>query len=76
MVEEFELSVSNGAVPIPIGVTGYVTKELWDTVINNFDKYIPDPSLKDLYQAIGDVTRTDEEIIDCVLKIVNKLSAV
>lgn len=76
MIEEFDLSISSGAVPIPIGVTGFTTKDLWDKVISNFDKYIPDSSLKELYQAIGDGTKTDEEIIDCVIKIVNKLSTV
>jgi hypothetical protein len=73
MVEEFELSVSEGIVPIPVGATGFASKKLWIQVMNKFDTYIPDQSLKPLYKFIGDESRTNIELIEKVIEIINNL---
>lgn len=41
MGDEFNIAVEKGIKPIPIGATGYKTKELWKEVIDNFEKYYP-----------------------------------
>ncbi|SFM35164.1 Major Facilitator Superfamily protein [Gracilibacillus orientalis] len=30
MKEEFDISINNGAIPIPVGATGFTTHELWE----------------------------------------------
>ncbi|RNI24034.1 SIR2 family protein [Rufibacter latericius] len=37
--KEFEIAFEQGVILIPIGATGYMSKELWDEVLLNFDKY-------------------------------------
>lgn len=74
MLEEFEISVKHGAVPIPIGTTGFTSRKIWELVMKDLDKYVPDISFKSDYQIIGDETRTDDEVINTVINIINKLS--
>jgi len=73
MIEEFNISVQTGSIPVPIGATGYTARTIWNKVIENFDDYVPDSSLKPLYEEIGNENNTDEKIIDCVLEIVRRL---
>lgn len=73
MIEEFEISVGKGAVPIPIGVTGFTARKLWEIVIADFDKYIPDKKLEPYYRVIGEEGHPDEEIIQNVVNIINHL---
>ncbi|MDR9857674.1 SIR2 family protein [Paenibacillus sp. VCA1] len=73
MIEEFEISLSHRVIPIPIGATGFTAKKIWETVLRDFDRYVPDAELKDKYQLLGDTSQTDEVLIRSVIEIVNKL---
>lgn len=73
MIEEFYISSENGAIPIPVGATGYTAESLWQTVMADFDKYVAVSSLKPLYAELGDSTKSEEELIDTVIKIINEL---
>lgn len=74
MIEEFEISLSRGAVPIPIGATGFTAKEIWEIVIREFDRCVSNPDLKELFSSLGDEAQSDEALIKTVIEIVNKLS--
>lgn len=74
MWEEFEICLSNGVVPIPVGVTGGVSKKLWDKVTTDLSTYYPENS--ELYKAIeklGIVGASQDDIINNILKVVNIL---
>jgi hypothetical protein len=73
MIEEFEICVKQGVVPIPIGVTGFTAKKIWGIVTGNFSKYLPDMQLEHEYQIIGHEGLKDEDIIQTVIRIINKL---
>jgi hypothetical protein len=70
MREEFEISVGKGAIPIPVGVTGFTTRELWKIVMSDFDRYVPDRKLEQYYRVIGEDGHTDEEVIQNVIHII------
>lgn len=74
MIEEFKISLSCGAVPIPIGATGFTAKEIWETVMREFDCYVPIPILKPLFSLLGDETKSDEALIKTVIEIIKKLA--
>lgn len=74
MVEEFEISIKNGTIPIPVGATGFTAHDLWKTVMDDFDKYVGIASLKPLYQDLGVLTKTETELIETVVKIINELT--
>ncbi|MGP7818306.1 SIR2 family protein [Niallia sp. 01092] len=73
MIEEFNISTENGAIPIPVGATGFTTKVLWQKVMDDFDNYVGIEGLKPLYTDLGDESKTPNELIETVVKIINQL---
>lgn len=74
MIEEFEICLENNVIPIPIGCTGYISKELWDKVMSQLRTFYPEN--KDLHEAIKELGKdgtTKEEIISNTLKAINIL---
>jgi hypothetical protein len=74
VIEEFDISVSQNAIVLPIGATGYVSKELWEKVLENFDKYFPSLDLIDLFKELGNPTTSAETLITQIIKILKKLN--
>ncbi|NRG47709.1 SIR2 family protein [Bacillus sp. CRN 9] len=74
MVEEFDISIEKGAIPIPVGATGYTSKVLWQRVMDDFDNHVGIEVLKPLYSDLGDENKTPEELIETVVKIINQLA--
>ncbi|GGJ13626.1 SIR2 family protein [Paenibacillus hunanensis] len=73
MNEEFEISLAQDVIPIPIGATGFTAKKLWNRVLDNFEDYVHDSKLKGSYQLLGDSNQTDEKLIETIIEIINKL---
>lgn len=74
MDEEFTICLKQNVIPIPVGVTGFVSKDLWDKVTANLDSYFPNN--KELHSAImrlGDSSISKEELITNIIKAVNLL---
>lgn len=46
MMEEFEIAITKGVIPIPIGATGDASLTLWTKVMDDFDNYVGIPALK------------------------------
>lgn len=77
VIKEFDESISIGNKVIPIGLTGYASKELWDKVNNNFDKYYSDHKhLKKNFEVLGDENSSSEDIINSVCSIIKDLKEV
>lgn len=74
MEEEFNISIENGVIPIPVGATGFTSKVLWQKVMDNFDRYVGIEELKPLYTDLGDLSKAPEELIETVVKIINQLA--
>lgn len=74
MIEEFDISISNHLIPIPIGATGFTSKKLLDKIEEDFEKYVPVEELRPLYKKLHEKL-SPEELIDIVLAILKKLTA-
>lgn len=76
MIEEFEIALSKGLKIIPVGATGFVAKELWQKVLDNFESYFPnDLDLKDEFAKLGKGSLPNEDLIKSIIKIINKLNS-
>lgn len=74
MFQEFEIAITQGVVPIPVGATGYASEELWKKVMTKPKLYYPDnPDLFDAIKQIGDKSLTDDELIKQILRAINIL---
>lgn len=70
---EFEIAYSMGVNVIPVGVTGFQTRILWEEVMNNFPKYYPEVQVfKPLFEILGS-TSIPDEIINTILKIIDEI---
>lgn len=73
MRSEYEISKKQGNFLIPIGRTGYITKELWEELMeekkddHTFDSYRSD------LESLGDTKKTLEEIVEIVIGLVKKV---
>lgn|SRR5690606_24657830 len=74
MEEEFKICLEQNVIPVPIGVTGSLSKVLWDKVIKEFDKIYPDNrDLRDAINKLGEENISNEDIITNTIKAVNIL---
>ncbi|KKR96940.1 MAG: hypothetical protein UU48_C0021G0005 [Candidatus Uhrbacteria bacterium GW2011_GWF2_41_16] len=74
MVEEFKVAVQQGAIPIPVGATGYASEKLWNKVMASPTDYYPNNSdLLDSIKQIGDKSLPDDELINQILKAISIL---
>jgi len=74
MFEEFDICVKNNVVPIAIGMTGYVSKLLWDDITAGMDKYYPkNQELRDAIIKLGNYSLSHDEIITNIIKAVGIL---
>ncbi|RXR16316.1 hypothetical protein EQG63_11895 [Flavobacterium amnicola] len=74
MLEEFEICIKHNVVPIPVGATGNISEELWNTVIKKISDFYPSNS--DLHDAIKELGRDGisiDEIITNIIKAINIL---
>lgn len=74
MLEEFEVAMQQGVIPLPIGATGYASEELWNKVLSAPADYYPaNNDLLDAIKLIGDKSLTDDELINQILKAIGIL---
>lgn len=70
---EFEIAKSMGVNVIPVGVTGFQARVLWEEVMNDFPKYYPDEQVfKPLFEILGSSLMANE-IINTILRIINEI---
>jgi len=72
LIQEFEIACEQGVKVIPIGCTGFVSKELWEKVINKIeDFYSNNTELIETIRKLGDEHISDSDLINNVLKSIN-----
>jgi hypothetical protein len=72
--KEFEIAVKSGALVLPIGSTGYVTKELWKEVYDNYDSFYPGKINFQLFEQLGMDSLAPDIIVNHVIHFLNQLN--
>jgi hypothetical protein len=76
VMREFEIACQNGLIPIPIGATGYVAKDIYNEIFNNPEKHYM--GVEDIIPIIkylaNDKLSADEIInkVSTIIQIINK----
>lgn len=75
MKEEFGLCIEAGVRPLPVGATGFMAAELWQTVLKDFDKYYPSAStaFRQSFELIGDPSKSPTELRALIQKLIDEL---
>lgn len=74
--EEFQIAHELGLDLIPVGASKYVSEELWQEVMNNFDKYYPEhtPKFKSSFEALGDSVDNPQQLLQKILDCIECLT--
>lgn len=72
MLEEFSIAISQGVIPIPLATTEFVSRKIWNNVMEKFDSYVNISSLKKQYEKLGKETDITK-ICTLVIDIINEL---
>lgn len=70
---EFEIARKMGVNIIPVGITGYQSKILWEEIMSDLPKYYPkNEVLRPLFEILGSSLKS-EEIISTIMKIIDEI---
>lgn len=69
---EFDISVAQKSLIIPIGATGYKAKELWEKVNADYRSYYGSNDHKDLFDKLGDETIDYKDLIKYIIEFMSK----
>lgn len=73
--KEFDIAVSQGLILIPVGCTGYITKDLWQLVMDKFKSYYGDFSnLNEAFTTLGDSTKTLKQHVKIIMEIIKVIN--
>ena len=70
---EFEISKEQNSLLIPIGATGYKSKELWEKVLSNYENIFGTKENIDLFEKLGDENIEPNGLIKITIEFINKL---
>ena len=75
LMREFAIAVEHNLVPIPIAATGYITQEIYQTIMSDPEKYYKGidwiiPIIKEL----ADAKLLEKEIIEKVITIIKNIN--
>jgi hypothetical protein len=74
VIREFEIAAQRNLVPIPIGITGYATKKIWETVLANPKKYYTGNEwIILLIQELGEA-QSSQVLVSRIIKIIRQLN--
>lgn len=73
MQEEYDISKEQGNFLIPIGRTGYMSKELWTILMEEIKDKSSFKCYHEDLQDIGDESKSLDEIIELVVKIIKNI---
>ena len=72
--KEFEIAFKSGALVLPIGSTGYVSKELWKAVYDNYESFYPGKINFQLFELLGQDSLSPDKIINHVIQFLNQIN--
>jgi len=68
---EFEISLEQNSFVIPIGATGYISRQLWDETLKNYATYFGTEDYIELFLKLGDDTLTPDQLIDQIIEFIS-----
>ena len=71
--KEFEISLAQNSIVVPIGATGYISKELWSETITNYVQYFGSNNFIDLFKELGNETTPPDALVKLIIDFLNKL---
>lgn len=72
---EFEIAVEQGLIPVPVALTGYMSSEIYTTIINNANEYYKGvEQIVPLVKDLADENLSDDVVIEKIIKIIQTIN--
>ena len=71
-LEESDIAAERGQYPIPVGAKGGAAREIWELVPADLRRYLPHGRVQPELQALGDESKTDEELVVAVFALIRQ----
>lgn len=71
---EFQISVEQGVIPIPVATTGYMAEKIFNEISGHMDKLYGNPEVGKLVKELAKPNQSIDEIVASVIKIVQTLN--
>ncbi len=69
MRKEFEIARDHKVLLIPVGACGYISEQLWQDMLGQYDAYFDSREKFELYEQLGNRAARPEQLIDTILQI-------
>jgi len=75
MKQEFDLCVSAGVHPLPVGAIGFMAAELWADVNKRIDSFYPNATtaFRQDFQQLGDASKSPDELMSIIQRLIDQL---
>lgn len=75
MRQEFEIAMSAGLIPIPLGCTGFMAEELWEEVCTDLKKFIPlaNHEFEAGFKRLADAKTLKKDLLEVICKLIKFL---
>ncbi|OPL10283.1 MAG: hypothetical protein AVO34_11370 [Firmicutes bacterium ML8_F2] len=75
VMQEFKIGTSESFYnhPIPVGVTGYVAREIWEKVYHDLSKYYGPVNVAQEFSILNEAKSSNEELIKAIFSIIEKV---
>jgi len=74
MIKEFDIAVKQGVKVIPVGLTGYVSEELWSKVLRNQGLYISkNKKVHALFKKLNNKNTSSDRVIKIITDLIKLL---
>jgi hypothetical protein len=71
---EYELAREFGKYPLPVGATGWVAKDVWQEVMDDFDVVFPPKTSRRDFRKLGSPVASNVEIVDALFRLIKSLT--
>ncbi|HYO71156.1 MAG TPA: SIR2 family protein [Archangium sp.] len=77
--EEFDIARREGCRPIPVAATGHGAAasgavELWKELMGKLDTFYPEGGVEPFFQVLGDLGKSNEELLEAIFGIIQRVS--
>lgn len=72
---EFEIAISNGLIPIPIGATGFISETIFKNIFESPEKFYPNQEwIIPIVQKLSSETLSSDEIIKIIIDLIKQIN--
>ena len=74
VLEEYKIAISLKKTPIPIGVTGFAARKIWETMRPDIESFYSDAVTAKMFADLNNPDLSNDQLLDVVFEIMQRVS--